>query len=309
MKNLKFNTLFAKIGSLVGILLFLELVVVSVAVYQAKEILKELTFTTKVQVPATNYAGTVDMLHDGLRAVVIDALYNQSIKNKDSLTEFMNEADEKKNQFVEEFNLLSQLSLNKSTLDKIEYLKPHILEYGNLAVATISLINENQPDKVNNSLKSFNTKFLFLESELGKFRTLMTENALINNESGREIVKVIVYLSSLAILLSFVFTFFLFRHIRSDLTSKIDNVSEIVNKTNQLSESLNNEALNITQSTQEQAAAIQESVSALSEMSSMISQTSFNTKSSYDNSENILQKTNEGMQIMTQLSNSMQSIQ
>lgn len=76
-----------------------------------------------------------------------------------------------------------------------------------------------------------------------------------------------------------------------------------------ISNTMNGSSISLSNSSQEQAAAVQQSVSALSEISSMIAQTGQNSKLAISTAALARDKAMEGQQIMGRMMNSMSSIQ
>lgn len=308
-KIINFNTITGKIRVLIALLVFFELALVVVALNKSNALLGQIKILTSLEIPAMAHSAQGDMMHDGLRAVVLEAFYYDATQQASKIPELVKETNEKSQEFLKEYEALSQLELSAKTVAQIKLLMPSIQEYGKLATQATSYISAGKKSESLKVQTAFLNKFVELEKSLGDLGEMIKADTAVHDESGKLIIYAIVGVSIFGILMSLLVSFWIANSISQELQVKIDDVSNCAVKTNELSEALNAEAMKITETSEEQAAAIQESSSSLSEIASMISQTNQNAKLSYDSSERILEKTAEGLQTMKHLSQSMETIQ
>ncbi len=119
----KYHTISTRILAIMGVLFFFQLLLIYFSIDQSKALIWNLNQASNVELPATKALSNADMMHDGIRAVVLDALYSYQLKKYDTLSEIYNEAKEKSKLFIEQVEILEKLPLKVSTLENFLWIK------------------------------------------------------------------------------------------------------------------------------------------------------------------------------------------
>lgn len=294
---------------LIGILIFAQASLIYVATTKSKALLTTLNQETNVILPATRDLTVADMMHDGLRAMVFEALYNQETNTIESLPELKKESAVKGEKFVSLIKDLQSLNLSPELEKKISSVQGDVKEYADTAISLIENLDKNKKEETKVAQEKFLTLFAKLEKELEDIGESFQEHSKLEGDTGADILQGIIFWSALGLILSLAMSVYVFISTQKSFTEVLVDSEEVGETLTGLIGSVRDEANKVREASIEQAAAIQESVSALSEMSSMIAQTSQNVKMSLDTSQNALQKTVEGKEIMNRMAHSMSAIQ
>ena len=107
----KVVSLKVRLGILICTLLMAQAVLVFVAYNRAKSLLASLHHVSELELPATRSLTYADMMHDGIRAVVLEGLVADSKGEQGKLAEIEKEAKEKSGIFIENIEKLEGLEL------------------------------------------------------------------------------------------------------------------------------------------------------------------------------------------------------
>lgn len=294
---------------LIGVLIFAQASLVYVATTKSSSLLSTLNRQTNIILPATRDLTVADMMHDGLRALVFEALYSQETNNLEVIPDLKKESTEMGAKFATLIKDLQGLDLNPELTKKITSVQTDVKEYAETAISLIENLDKNKKEETKAAQEKFLTLFSKLEKELEDIGENFQEHSKSEGDAGTDILQGIIFWSALGLILSLAMSAFVFISTQKSFAEVLVDSEEVGDTLTGLIGSVRDEANKVREASIEQAAAIQESVSALSEMSSMIAQTSQNVKMSLDTSQNALQKTVEGKEIMNRMAHSMTAIQ
>lgn len=294
---------------LVFSLIIAEGLLIFVAISKSEKLLANLSNMSQKILPATRNLTLIDMHHDGLSARVYQALYYYEMKNTAKLAELQNETKVQSDEFINLLKEVNKITLDKSITDLIKESEPHIEKYSELAKSVVDYANEGNVEKLKQAQVDFFKEFKFLEDSLEVIGKKFEETSAVQNDEGKDIITSVILFSSVGLLLSLIISGFVLVHTQKVFSEVLDDSEEVSNTLTGLIDIVQEESNKVRDASMEQASAIQQSVSAMTEMRSMISQTSNNVKLSLETSQNAIQKTVEGKEIMSRMEQSMNSIQ
>ena len=308
MKNKVYSLRF-RMFLLIFILLFCQAVLVGVAVVESRSLLGSLQNVSEVQLPATKYLTYSDMMHDGLRAVVLEALYSDLKNQRELLPDIEKEAKEKSANFVEYIEKLEGLRLSEETLKHLNSVKSTVKDYAAASIAVIDLLKQGNTIAAVEKKKQFDELFEKLEESLEDISGRIESEASATGDAGKDIVVKVALFSLIGFAVSLFSGVFILVWTKKSFDALLKKVADVSVSVTRLSSVLKDESGKVKESTVEQSAAIQESAAAMEEMRSMIAQSGNSVKLSLETSQGALHKAEEGKQIMDRMSASMTSIQ
>ncbi len=129
------------------------------------------------QMPASHAQGMMDMMHDGIRAVVFRALlakdHPQDVEGQDILSE----AQEFSNLFMTQWKILDSLSTDPAIRDVLEKVKPDVVAYGATGKSLVQAAVSGHADEAFAQLPAFQSLFEKLEASLGGLGQMIEQHA------------------------------------------------------------------------------------------------------------------------------------
>ena len=307
--SMKPTTLKVRMISLIGILLGSQVLLASVAITKSKSIMGHLNYVTEAQLPATQQATLVDMFHDGLRAKVFEALYDDAKHQDTGIDELLTDTKEMAKKFNETFESLAKLPLSEKTRADIKKNNELANDYASAATLIVESTKAGNHEKIVKAMPIFFGLFKTLEGNLENLEKQILAEASGQSNDGADIVTQVVWLSVAGFLLSSISGIAIYVWTKRSFDEVIVSATRATHSIEEISVQLEAESTKVKEASVEQAAAIQQSVSSLAEMGSMITQTAENVKLSLETTQSALARTDEGKQIMERLSHSMTAIQ
>lgn len=290
-------------------ILILGLVIIGIVSYaKSGELLSSLDNVSKTQLPATRNMLMADMMHDGLRAVVYNAIVASEHNRKEELEELVKEVAEKSDDFSKYINAIENLNIHKSTREAITQVKPSLAEYANESRELVALAHAAKRNEIEAKLPKFMSLFRELEEKMEVLGDLIQKDASQINEDGKNIQFMIGLFIGFFILAGFSISFITVRKIVNTLdgmTKKIHTAStDLSSASEELAKSSHTFSSGLTQT----AASLQESVASLEEISSMVKKNTEHSDAAYQLSQLNLQLSQEGSKEMGVLVHAMDDI-
>lgn len=214
--------LYAVCTSFIVILFFVSL-------YLILDLKKSIETLSNVQVPAVRNMTMVDMMHDGLRAVVLEAILLSKEENFEALKAVKIEAQEKSNSmkdFIGEFKKLDAPEFIKKQAD---VAIPKVEIYGILANKLVDeIIAKRSKGEIETSKKNFDAQFEELEEVLGTLGDNIAKDAeRVKVESQTSFKNDLMILIGLGVLIVTVSSFFINIFIK-DITGRLTPIMSAV---------------------------------------------------------------------------------
>ncbi|OFZ19496.1 MAG: hypothetical protein A2Z20_02915 [Bdellovibrionales bacterium RBG_16_40_8] len=287
----RLKSISAKIILLTSVILFTQIITAFTSLYYTKVVLNNIKHINELELPITRILNYSNILYSKVNHTEIPK-NQRDIENIDS--------------YLAALSLFNTNDINKNTIEKLNNI---LNELTKVSVKLTDTVVTADNKLTENLLRIFINNM----SELNKITsdlTVVIENKKHKvSDMNQSIVQTIIFTSVLGFVLSIALAGLFLKFIQKEMRTSISKLKNAVQSTDNLSITLSKNSMALSSASQEQAAAIQESVSALSEMSSMISQTGQNAKYTLTTSEDALQKSFEGKQIMERMLFSMSSIQ
>lgn len=267
--SLKTKTFF-----LSGIIISLLLVVGGVGIYAVDHLSLSITSVSGKSLPAVRYMTLVDMMHDGVRAVVYRSFVSKPEENAEIEAEFK----EFSGNITNYLNELKKLGLDEETITEINDADKTIKTFQQDAEMVINLAL--QGDKVNAEahLPAFMKSFDHLAEDLEKIGSKTLDKANADAKKSQDdatwLSKLALYIVGFGVVVSALVSFAAYSFI-SGLTNGLLNITKgLKNETEEIvttSQSMAEVATRLSEAATEQAASLQETVASVDEISAMVS--------------------------------------
>ncbi|MCB0413634.1 MAG: MCP four helix bundle domain-containing protein [Bdellovibrionales bacterium] len=267
-----------KLGILCLSLIGLVLVVGGIAVGANTVLMKQIRFVRETQVPAVRAMGVADMIHDGLRAVVLRAITINEDSGEKEKEEVIDELTEMTKNLEEQFLILSQLNINPEIEELVEQAKPDVLGYAKAAEKIIKIALSGQKQKALDQMNEFESAFKRLEVTLENLSEKMANGTQAERKiSDRNQVifsSIGIVVTILGLLFGAIVSILAIKDITNTLTRTIDQLESANSELNQAAEQTSSSAFQLNEAVTEQAASLQETMASIDEISSMVNQNS-----------------------------------
>ncbi len=257
-------------------------------------------------VPILKSAMKIDMLHDGLRGNVVNALYlaikNAAPTEKDEIT---NENKEFTKKFNEQIEQVNNIQFDPEIKKEFASIVPIIKSYIESGSLTINYAFTNNKKQETTEFEKFGALFKTLEEKLDKFSTAIHEKVSIEIKKDNEISGAIKFWS-LSVMIFFVLFTIIFSYIFIMKISSIINniVSDLFSQSQTILSTaghLNDTSRELNIGTQNQNVSLQKTATAAQEINSMIIKTSESSEESSKLSKNSEETVHNGEKIVLEL--------
>jgi methyl-accepting chemotaxis protein len=276
--------------------------------FLAKKLMGELNRVAEVQLPAVRNMTLADMMHDGLRAVVLEAKLGAMEKNSEQIADAQKEFTEMSGNFKEYMQNLEALPLNPSTRAAILEAKPAVDSYIVSGEKLVRMAKSMELVAMNKEIDGFKEAFEFLEARLEKLGELIEADAVTDKNSGSAAFELNRWFSLAAVFISIFVSFMVVRNLMSGLRSTMFRISGTSKELGELSTSLTSTSQISSSGTSTAAAALQETVASMEELSSMVKQNSDNAQLASNLSKEGADEAESGAKEIKGLIHSMQEI-
>ncbi len=221
----------------------------------------------------------VDMMHDGLRGNVTNALLitatGGSQAEKD---EVLNENKEMAKKFKEYIENINKLPLNNELRSLVKEVIPTVNQYVETSAVVIQYSFANNKKAAAVEQDKFMQLFKKLEKDLETLSDKLqkeSENEILKSEITSNNLKYLSILFTLLFLsVTFIFAYFISLKISKMMNQVIENLIFHSNTILQSANDINNSSQNLSSGTNQQNASLQKTSSAILEINSMIKKTS-----------------------------------
>ncbi|WP_374076996.1 methyl-accepting chemotaxis protein [Bdellovibrio bacteriovorus] len=261
-----------------------------------------------VQLPAVRNMTLADMMHDGLRSVVLASLIASEENNTKDLEEIKKESEEKSEDFKKYLSALEALPLNQDTKKAITETKPEMEQYIEHTRKIVNLASSQGYKVALSELPKFNETFKVLEDKMETLGELIEKDAAVAHESGgafRAINLIISIVGGLFCLVGGAWVTTSLVRRMSSFAGRIENTGQSLSET---STHLNKASQDLAGGATESAASLEETVASLEELSSMVKLNSENAKSASTLSSESFEASKAGAESVEKLIQSMDAL-
>lgn len=265
------------VGLLTGFLLLISAAEMFVSMRGTKDLSNYLHDTVENQLPAVRLITLCDMMHDGLRAVVYNAIVVAASKDEAQKEQVKTELKEFSDNFKQYLSDLKKLELDKSVVLEIANAEPHLNSYVAEATKIVTLALTDDIKNAMASLGDFQASFEKLETSLGslgelveKFSKESAANSFAIEENNDLVLKSAFIIGLLFGLSAFIFVS---RKLSVSMGFVSKNINNNAIELSGLTDTLGALGQHLNAASQSQAASLQETASSLAEISSMMEKT------------------------------------
>ena len=267
----------------------------------------------QVHVPLTRNLAMADMMHDGIRAVVLEATLARMSENDARIDELGKEIDEKVSDMNKYINEIGQLALPSDSLKMISEAQADVQKYGQSAKKTWNTTKEGSKAEQDLALTEFNKHFEIVEvkletvgENLEKFSTDSMKIAEAEATSEAQSIKIIVLAS---LLLSASISFVLSRASTGRLKASIGELQKLMKSLHSSAHQVGADSAVVSDSTMQLGTAIEQTVASMTEMTAMLAQTAESAGSCFKASEQGKEEAVKGQEVVERLLESVQTIE
>lgn len=264
--------------------------------------------STSKSIPAIRNMVQADMLHDGLRAVVMESFYAGLKDDKKALENLSVEIDEKSKEFFVHITALDDLHLSDSTTKAISDTRPALNQYTEISKEIIKLISDGQLTDAESKKQKFDESFEYLEVKLEGLGDLIEKEAAQASTEGSSTLILIGSITLAGVVLGLILSLFVIRNLKRNVSFFLDKVTQSTETISHSSEKLSESNDEFSANAAESSASLQETVASLEEISSMVKLNSENAKKASDVSSTSRDSAQKGELSITDLSLAMQDI-
>ena len=297
---------------LVSLLLINLLAVGMVSAWNSFTISGHLSDSVGTDLPAIRNVDVVDMMHDGIRAIVYRSILILDGHDQSPFVEVEKEFEEAAHKISAHLNNVASLPLSESIKKDVSRAEPHIQAYLEQGRALLALVKQGKKSEVNKQIPKFERSFSDLEVDLGALGDQVEKQAENSADIGRDailrskIINIALVLGGLVIgLFSALAVMRNLRGTLSEITQALtEEAAHISSSAAQVRAS--SETLAVTSS--EQAAALEETAASMEEIGAMIAQTVQNANDTIQESHSSTEESAKGKAVIEQMTKAMNDI-
>lgn len=287
------------------------LVVGGVGVYAVDYLSTSVTIVSKQSLPAVRNMTLVDMMHDGVRAVV----YRSIVAGPEEKGEIEAEYKEFSMNISRYLKEIETLKLNKTLNDEIQKTHPVINKFQHDGYKVVEAALAGDKDKARLLLPEFIKSFELLEQDLGTIgESIQAEAAAQSNDAenaANELMRLSLVILALGIAVSCFVSYLAYRFINGLTTDLLQITRGLKEETYQIvgtSTEMASVAGKLSEASTEQAASLQETVASIDEIAAMITRNADSAANSAKMSEQSTIIAQKGKEKSEQMMNSIEAI-
>lgn len=263
-------------------------------------------------VPTTRHMTLTDMMHDGIRATVYQAFFEQQLGNRKALEEIGAELEVMSANIKKYPSDIKDLNLTEEINSLIEEALPLIDRYTQSANEVIVLLKKGNRSAASTYLDQFNKDFENLEEKLEVLGEKAEERGLAISEEAVMTEKRSKLIHYGVVIGAFILAFASSVWVIRDLVRRVKAITNELNaqaqSLNKSSDSISNASQQLASAATEQSTAIEETVTSMEEIGSMIAQTAQNATSTMNETQSGISEVHKGKEVVARMVTSMDDI-
>jgi methyl-accepting chemotaxis protein len=233
------------------------------------------------QLPSVRAMTLVDMMHDGLRAVIYRSILGK-VRNdvkevKEAKAEYLEFSEKLNNEYLN----LKRYTTDHAVINELDASKEAIDRYVRDGSNIILALNDGELDAVYRLLPTYQESFEALETKLAAIGELIEKNAKLSVDesdlAAQRSDRIGLIIAVVGCCIGFLLSTWINLDLSRSLTSNVNVLKEQVHSFNDQFSILTNSSKEISTATNAQAASIQQTAIALEEVGSMVSKTAENS--------------------------------
>jgi methyl-accepting chemotaxis protein len=281
--SLKSKTFF-----LSGLIITLLMVVGYVGIYAVKDLSQSIHEISQKSLPAVRNMTLVDMMHDGMRAVV----YRSMVATQDEHEEVKEEFKEFSTNITKYLSEIEKLGLDEDLNNQIKDAEEVIKKYSSEGQKVINFALANDLNSARSSLPNFIKSFDQLAEKLeligSNIQKRSHETSVVSQKNSDFFLKLSSYIMIFGVVVACFISFAAYSMISGLTSGLLDITKDLRDETDTIieaSDSLTQLSTDLSEAATEQASSVQQTVASLNEISAMVSRNSDSSISSASKSD------------------------
>jgi methyl-accepting chemotaxis protein len=230
----------------------------------------QLDRAVNIQMAAIRNMTLADMMHDGMRGVVAEALVGANQKDDAALAELEKEITEKSDDFIKYIGALDALELNAETKSAISETKPALQKYVEQSKGLVKVAREKGYAEGYALFPAFSESFTLLEGKMEKLGEMIESDAHSDLSTGAFFQKINLVVAITTLLLGGLAASWVLSRLMKELKGFIAQIRDAGNSVHTASEKMTETSKNASSVSASSAASLQETVASLEELNSMV---------------------------------------
>ncbi|XGC80700.1 methyl-accepting chemotaxis protein [Bdellovibrio bacteriovorus] len=302
-------TLKTQLWMLCGGFLVILLLVAIISNFSSSHLTTQFDNVANVQLPAVRNMTLADMMHDGLRSVVLASLVAAESKDEQGLKEAIEEAKAKAADFTAYLENLERLPLNQDTRAAILETKPRMNTYIEQTNKIVQSASNEGYESAKTLLPEFDKSFKDLEGRMETLGELIEKDAAKAHASGGIYTTLNIVISIIGVLFCLVFGSFITIGLIKTMNAFSQKIHHAGSSLETASFQLSSASQVLATGASESAASLEETVASLEELSSMVRLNSENAAKASELSNQSVEQSRLGSDAIKKLTTSMGEIQ
>lgn len=302
-----------KIFSLMASTIVGIFVLLAAALSAKHKVADQMEHIGRVSLPAVRSMTLLDMMHDGLRATVYEALFARSTRSSDQLKE----AQDNLKQMTEDMHryLTETKDLNVSPVitQQVEHVEPTVHQYTSQAAKVVGAISEGNDAEAQVELQTFVTLFETLEKDLGTLGDNIETAAKQNVEESDQLTKsttwLLVGVGGLFVVVLGAYGFIFSKKLSLSISTSVTEMNAVRQQLVGASADVNSQGQALAQGASEQAASLEETAAAIEESNAAAKHIADNSRQAAALSQEVVHVCQEGVGSMEQMNEAISSMQ
>lgn len=257
------------------------------------------------QLPVVRLMTMIDMMHDGLRAVVYRSIIASTTENDKELEEAQKEYLEFSENIKKYLTEIKEKNIPESTKVQIEKSSNEVNAYITAGAEINKLALEKNSAEAIKNLEKYQESFEKLESELGLLGTKIETDSTASVTESENYANRAKLLGSLIALLGIILTLAISISVNLNLVKTLRNIVSRLNTQNLSlkihTSDISTTSKNLSAISQQSAASVHETASAVEEINAMVSKTAKNTHDLEETSQENQRSVQEGQSAVNQM--------
>ncbi len=238
--------------------------------YVCKYLNAQLGRAVNVQMVAIRNMTLADMMHDGMRGVVAEALVMANQKDEAALKDLEKEIEEKSTDFIKYIGVLETLDVNDATKAAIAEAKPALDKYVEQSKGLVKAAREKGYTEAYTLFPPFSDSFTFLEGKMEKLGDLIEGDAHADLSTGDFFLKVNLIVAISTLILGGACAFWVLSRLMKEIKGFIAQIRDAGNNVHTASALMTETSKNASSLSTSSAASLEETVASLEELNSMV---------------------------------------
>lgn len=229
-----------------------------------------------VQLPAVRLMTLADMMHDGLRSVVMEIIIQSGNNDKQSVESLLTELHEKSGDFRKYIENLEQLSLTPETMSAISNAKPEMDEYIELGFQVARIASTNGSNAAVVRIPTFMKSFKSLEIKMEVLGDLIQKESEKTRTNGAALAKKNAFVNIFGILAVVIVGLLVVHKLLGVINRFVESIEKSGKEVARVSEELSAVSSEVAQGSTTSVASIRETATLLEEIAAKVRSNSEN---------------------------------